>query len=894
MAYLPGHIMITGLFSVHYNYDPFTRSCRYLNEQSVQWIQAMIYSIDQINNRSDILPNITLGYDIRDTCDSASLGILQAISLIHNRIQYGIHNPSNTMLCQSANSSKLYQPQVVGIIGGKRSRVSIPVASLVGNFDLPQISYSSTSPVLADRRRYKTFYRTVPSDTYQVSALIDIIKHFDWNYISIIAIDDSYGRQGVSEINKQTRHNEICTAVVEYISDPSDRSTISRILQRIELFPKAKAIILFTTEFDAVNIIQEAEKRNLTGLIFIGTDAWSDSLKFTRLDPKVIGGMLGVSLDGKNDPKFDQYLRSRDLCNNRINPWFIEMWKSELSHLNLDTNEIMQQCNIITELHQNYTHDFYYRTSKAAYVMDAVKALAVAVHKALGCTNDSCSAENLRGIDKFRLLEELVNVSFHGISVRKFHFTSTGDGVPKYTIVNLQPDNVDKNRMKFVKIGTWSFRQLSEQPSLEINDSKIIWNGDRPWYDIPSSNCSNHCLPGTVRVINSRETCCWQCFPCSNLSISNETNAKTCHTCSKFYHPNINHTVCNPNQIEKIEPLSTLAIFIYFVVVIALLLTLITWGLFIKYRKTAIVKASNFTVSNLLLFSICYCSLVPILFLLPKSRFTCELAVIGFGSSLTIVMLTIVSKTKTVAKVFNGELGNTNGKKKTYKLLQAVLPISITIAQICVCSVAIHFDPVKVTLIAVTRNRIHLQCSSKYKIAFLLAFAFIALSNLICIYLAFKTRKLPENFNEAKYICFTALIMFCIVVTLIPSFFTTTGPLQDAIAAFGCAAFALAALFCIFANKIYVMLFQPDLNCREQVILSVTNYAFTNVSPRCTPTATPRNNRKRDNSRLNVIESSFHNPDCSSSDADRSGSSSNRSSLREKIHVINTAQLTER
>ena len=44
------------------------------------------------------------------------------------------------------------------------------------NFNLPQISYASTSPALTDRRRYKSFFRTVPSDIYQAMALVDIMK----------------------------------------------------------------------------------------------------------------------------------------------------------------------------------------------------------------------------------------------------------------------------------------------------------------------------------------------------------------------------------------------------------------------------------------------------------------------------------------------------------------------------------------------------------------------------------------------------------------------------------------------------------------------------------------------------------------------------------------------
>ena len=453
-TFAPGDIMIAGLFPVHYDHDPFSNLCKYLNEQTVQWIQAMIYTIDQINNRSDILPNITIGYHIRDTCDSASLGILQTISLIPGEIGDGIaqrdHSPPP---CSCANASNLRRPIVAGIIGGKRSRVSIPVASLVSNFNLPQISYASTSPALTDRRRYKSFFRTVPSDIYQAMALVDIMKHFGWNYVSVIAIDDSYGRQGMNELSKQAKLNDICMAAVEYIRDPTDTEAISRILNRIENIAKSKVIILFTTEYDAINVLHQAELRNLTGYVIISTEAWSNSLKFTRFNPEVVGGMIGLSLEGRTDRQFEQYLRTRDFCNNLVNPWFLEMWRSKLIQHDIHVDQVVDQCSISSVYHGNYSDDFYYQTSKAAFVMDAVKALAVAVHNTLKCNSEYCSQAQLNRLDRSRLLSELAKVTFPGESMDHFRFTANHNGRPKYNIVNLQPDPNDQTILRYIQVG---------------------------------------------------------------------------------------------------------------------------------------------------------------------------------------------------------------------------------------------------------------------------------------------------------------------------------------------------------------------------------------------------------------------------------------------------------
>ena len=66
--------------------------------------------------------------------------------------------------------------RVLGIIGGQSSEVSLQLANLLRLFQVPQVSYMSTSPTLSDKRLYEYFFRTVPSDTNQVDAIVEILK----------------------------------------------------------------------------------------------------------------------------------------------------------------------------------------------------------------------------------------------------------------------------------------------------------------------------------------------------------------------------------------------------------------------------------------------------------------------------------------------------------------------------------------------------------------------------------------------------------------------------------------------------------------------------------------------------------------------------------------------
>ena len=61
--------MLGGLFSIRHLQGTSEDTCGEITKEVAQ-AQAMIFAIDMINNDSNLLPNISLGYDIRDYCES--------------------------------------------------------------------------------------------------------------------------------------------------------------------------------------------------------------------------------------------------------------------------------------------------------------------------------------------------------------------------------------------------------------------------------------------------------------------------------------------------------------------------------------------------------------------------------------------------------------------------------------------------------------------------------------------------------------------------------------------------------------------------------------------------------------------------------------------------------
>lgn len=78
-----------------------------------------------------------------------------------------------------------------------------------------QVSFFSTSPELSNKQRFEYFSRTIPSDHYQVKAMVEIVMRLGWSYISIIYEESNYGVKAFEELEELLGEHNICIAVKE-------------------------------------------------------------------------------------------------------------------------------------------------------------------------------------------------------------------------------------------------------------------------------------------------------------------------------------------------------------------------------------------------------------------------------------------------------------------------------------------------------------------------------------------------------------------------------------------------------------------------------------------------------------------------------------------------------
>ena len=249
-VHLPGDIILRGLFPVHEKGE-HTACGPTVYNRGVQRLEAMLFAVDRVNNDDTLLPNITIGVHILDTCSQDTYALNQSLQFVRSSLN---NLDTSAFECADRSLPKLKKNSsgpVFGVIGGSYSSVSLQVANLLRLFHIPQISPASTAKALSDKSRFDLFARTVPPDNFQSAALVDIVKSLNWSYVSSIYSEGSYGEYGIEQFNKDASERNVCVAVSEKVPSSADDNLFDNIIRKLLKKPNARGVILFTRAEDA-------------------------------------------------------------------------------------------------------------------------------------------------------------------------------------------------------------------------------------------------------------------------------------------------------------------------------------------------------------------------------------------------------------------------------------------------------------------------------------------------------------------------------------------------------------------------------------------------------------------------------------------------------------------
>ena len=107
-----------------------------LDPGELQYAYTMMFAINEINNSSELLPGVTLGYRIFDSCPSIPLSIRASLNLM-NRYESG-----------DDSCNKL--TNVHAVIGETTSTSTIGIARTMGPFHIPVVSVGGMQAVVVE------------------------------------------------------------------------------------------------------------------------------------------------------------------------------------------------------------------------------------------------------------------------------------------------------------------------------------------------------------------------------------------------------------------------------------------------------------------------------------------------------------------------------------------------------------------------------------------------------------------------------------------------------------------------------------------------------------------------------------------------------------------------
>ncbi|XP_045930206.1 extracellular calcium-sensing receptor-like [Micropterus dolomieu] len=824
-----GDVFLGGLFGIHFfsvfpdlsfTSQPQQPTCHGFDVLGFRQAQTMAFAIDEINRNSKLLPNVTLGYSLFDICVQLGIGFRAALSLVSGREEQFILDETCVGI-----------PPVLGIVGDSSSTRSIAISSVLGLYRVPMVSYFATCSCLSDRQKFPSFFRTIPSDAFQVRAMIQILTHFGWTWAGLLVSDDDYGLYAARSFQSDfVQSGRGCLDYLEVLPWSNDPAELRRIVDVVKK-STARVVIVFAHESLLINFMEEVVRQNVTGLQWMASEAGIAGTVFQtpHLMP-YLGSTLGIAIRRGEIAGLREFLlRIRpDKHNNDYgNSMVKQFWEYTFQCRFAPPPEGWVEaggalCTGQEDLENMETEFLDISNLRPEYnVYKAVYALAYALDEMLQCepgrgpfSGHSCAT--LQRLEPWQLVYYLEKVNFTTPFGDQVSFDENGDALPIYDIMNWLwlPDG----KTTLQKVGEVK-RSAFKGEELTIDEDKIFWNFEskKPQQSV----CSESCPPGTRMARKKGEpVCCFDCIPCSEGKISNKTDSMECISCPEDFWTSPQQDHCVPKKTEFLSYHEPLGICLTTASLLGTFICAVVLGIFIYHRRTPIVRANNSELSFVLLVSLKLCFLCSLLFIGRPRLWTCQLRHVAFGISFVLCISCILVKTMVVLAVFKASKPGGGASLKWFGAVQQRgTVIVLTSIQAAICTAwLVSSSPAPHKNTQYSNDKIVYECVVGSTVGFAVLLGYIGLLATLSFLIAFIARNLPDSFNEAKLITFSMLIFCAVWVAFVPAYVNSPGKYADAVEVFAILASSFGLLISLFGPKCYIILLRPERNTKKAIM----------------------------------------------------------------------------
>ncbi|XP_060110806.1 vomeronasal type-2 receptor 26-like [Heteronotia binoei] len=787
---------------------------------------AFAFTVKELNENLQLLPNVTLGFHIRDT-------YLNERETYHATIQ--LLSTKNRFI---PNYKCDLQNNLIAVVGGAEAKTSLYIGNVLSIYNIPQLTYSSTS-LMNETLSGLSTYRMVPNEAQQYKGILQLILHFRWTWIGFITEDDERGERFQHAMVPLFYQNGICVA---FVSELRQNSMISSFISMMEyalkhydivMQSKADTVVLFgdTVTVSFIRwVIRLSEDRFTTaktkGKVYITTIQMDFTSYYYQRDwgSMILHGAISFTVHTNEPPGFHQFLQSRKHLRTKGDDFIRDFWKQaflcEFSESQVK-KDFDKNCTGEEKLESLPGDAFEMSMTGTSYtIYNAVYAVAHALHDLY---SSPYGYRRMLKRKKYSLFHQLLwqlhhylkSISFNNSAGETISFDASGEVTTGYDIINWLA--FPNGSFFKVKIGEINPEAPPDQ-MLTINEERITWNS---WFNKtqPLSVCSESCHPGSRKQMKEGEPfCCYDCKPCPKGKISNQRDMDDCTQCGQDHYPNVGQNQCIPKYITFLSYEEPLGITLVTIVFSFSFITLFVLGIFIKHHSTPIVKANNRNLTYTLLICFLLCFLCALLFIGQPQLVSCLLQQVIFVMVFSVAISCVLAKTLTVVLAFLSIQPGSSLRKWVGKGVGNSIVISCSFFQAVLCFVWLATSPPFPDADVQTETEaVVLECNVGSVTMFYCVLGYMGFLAIVSFVVAFLARKLPDSFNEAKFITFSLLVFCSVWISFVSTYLSTKGKFMVAVEIFSILASSAALLGCIFAPKCYIILLRPELNNREKM-----------------------------------------------------------------------------
>ncbi|XP_061447726.1 vomeronasal type-2 receptor 26-like [Rhineura floridana] len=775
--------------------------------KNYQHVLALAFAVKEINENPNILSNISLGFHILNSYYTAKMTYKATLSLLSTQQRF-VPN----FICDNQNN-------LIALIGGCISEISANMAIISAIHKTPQM---------------------VPNEAHQHTGVVQLLQHFRWTWIGLLAVDDDKGDQFLQIIVPMLSQNDICYSFIvripkwNYLDEMIDYG-LQRSVSYAIMFERNPSVFFIYGEPPSFQVLRlivfiaPLMEYPPLGKVWIVTSHWDfASLSVQKIwDMQTFHGSLSVTVHSNQPLGFLNFIKVLWPFWAKGDGFIQDFWEQAFScSLKMSKgqkNEKEEKICTGEEKLENLAGILFEMkmTGHSYNVYNAAYAVAYALHTIYKSSSKQRRLEErervtLQNIQPWQVHHFLRSTSFNNSAGDTVLFDDNGELVTGFDVTNwLMFRNGSVVRVNVGRLEP----QAPPGKELTINDDQIVWH---PNFNqvLPTSVCNDNCHPGYSRKKKEGEKfCCYDCAPCPEGMISDKDDMDACVKCPEDQYPNKGKNQCISKVLSYLSYKEDLGIILATSVISFCLITVLVFGIFMKHKDTPIVKANNRTLTYILLFSLLLCFLCSFLFIGQPRKEICLLQQTAFGSIFSVALSSILAKTITVVLAFMATKPGSRMRKWVGTRMASAIVLSCSFIQAGICTLWLSTSPPFPDKDMHSVNgEIILKCNEGSATMFYCVLGYMGFLAIISFIVAFLARKLPNSFNEAKFITFSMLVFCSVWLSFVPTYLSTKGKYMIAVEIFSILSSSAGLLGCIFSPKCYIIILKPELNIREQLI----------------------------------------------------------------------------